>query len=192
MFRIYDSSQHNQTHTIITTLAIYNTFNVEQSSHDSIELINMLRWWHSSKQTQAMSKRCISQVDHWMSASCFELNIEKTELLWTEYHSLKCSRWSLWLGTETVAAGNHVRLLNISSEWVFQRQRFVLLPASPDPTSPKVTRSEVSYWQVASCLDRCSLSVKWWHTEEDLWPTAVHMLFTDEHLLDVPCTVSLV
>ena len=62
-------------------------------------------------------EHCISDVGHWMSANRLKLNMNKTELLLAgTKHSLSvigAFQPELHLGTDTVVAGCHVRLLGV-------------------------------------------------------------------------------
>jgi len=63
-------------------------------------------------------EHCLTDVSHWMSTNRLKLNSEKTELIWvgSRYGDtpLRSCGPSLQLGTDTVAASNHVRILGVT------------------------------------------------------------------------------
>ena len=61
---------------------------------------------------------CISDVSHWMAANRLKRNTDKTELLWAGSKSGSAPLGSkgppLRLGSEVIAASDHVRLLGVT------------------------------------------------------------------------------
>ena len=66
----------------------------------------------------AQLEQCITDVGRWMSANRLKLNKDKTELLWVgSRHSLSqqgCCLPVLQLGSDTITACDHVRLLGVT------------------------------------------------------------------------------
>ena len=63
-------------------------------------------------------EHCLTDVSRWMSANRLKLNSEKTELVWVGsrygHTPLGSGGPSLQLGTDTVAASDHVRVLGVT------------------------------------------------------------------------------
>ena len=63
-------------------------------------------------------EQCITDVGHWMSANCLQLNAGKTELLWAgSRHGrafLGSYGPSLQLGADTIVASDQIRLLGVT------------------------------------------------------------------------------
>ena len=88
----------------------------------------------------AWLEQCITDVGHWMPANRLKLNTDKTELLWVgSRHSLSQQDGCLpvlQLGSDSIVARDHVRLLGVtlSSDLSFDRHVSIVSAARPVST----------------------------------------------------------
>jgi len=72
-------------------------------------------------------KHCITDINQWMSANHLRLNPEKTELLCSGYKHSLCRlggcRPAIKLGTDTIKASGHVRVLRVTMSYNLSLER---------------------------------------------------------------------